>query len=362
MKLKLSQLKPNPFKKEINGGKLNKEQVEKIKANIKQLGLMGSLPAFKKDGQFYLVNGHHRVQALKEVYGKDFEIDVDVKDYSEDQIFRGMVIENLTQRSGEYREEKDNIVAVRKYLAEYSEEFKKIRESNRGESPRLKGGEYLKAVTANDIAEWIDANTGKVIDKDEIIDLLNINDHLAPELEKTVVKKHDKTKEIRDDESLNYTQAIILSRIEDKKEQKDLAIALKKTPEQRVREQTKLITQYKDASEETKQKVREGELDLKDVLIENIKDNLKKKIEERKEENKGKVMVTHYRQVEKEIKSKTTDTNDRILKTCLFLNSLEKSGVLHELDLKMMLEFLESGANHGRGYTKVMELLIKSQT
>jgi len=40
MKLKIFQLNPNPFKKEINGGKLNDDIVEKIQANIKELGLM----------------------------------------------------------------------------------------------------------------------------------------------------------------------------------------------------------------------------------------------------------------------------------------------------------------------------------
>lgn len=32
MKLKLNQLKPNPFKKKISKGELNKEQIDKIKA------------------------------------------------------------------------------------------------------------------------------------------------------------------------------------------------------------------------------------------------------------------------------------------------------------------------------------------
>jgi ParB-like chromosome segregation protein Spo0J len=66
MKLKISELNPNPFKKEINGGKLKEEIIKRIQANIKELGLMGSIPVFKKDGKYFLVAGHHRVEALKE--------------------------------------------------------------------------------------------------------------------------------------------------------------------------------------------------------------------------------------------------------------------------------------------------------
>jgi len=55
MELKLKELNSNPFKKEINGGKLNEKIVKKIKAHLKELGLMGSLPVFKKDEKYYLI-------------------------------------------------------------------------------------------------------------------------------------------------------------------------------------------------------------------------------------------------------------------------------------------------------------------
>ena len=102
MKLKISELKPNPFKKQISKGKLNYEQVQKIKQNLDELGFFGSLPVFKKGDKYYLVSGHHRIQALKEKFGKDYKIEVDIKNYNEDQIFRGMVVENLTHRAGEF--------------------------------------------------------------------------------------------------------------------------------------------------------------------------------------------------------------------------------------------------------------------
>jgi len=80
-----------------------------------------------------------------------------------------------------------------------------------------------------------------------------------------VKKKHDKSKLVRDEESLNYTQAVILSSIEDKQEQKDLAKVLKNSREQRVREQGKLLSKYKEAPEEVKEKIRDGKLNLIDI-------------------------------------------------------------------------------------------------
>jgi len=108
MKLKISQLKPNPFKKNINSGKLDEETIKKIQSNMEELGLMGSLPVFKKGDKYYLINGHHRQEALKRQFGKDFEVQVTVHNYSEENVLRGMVVENLTQRA-------DELVAIMKY-------------------------------------------------------------------------------------------------------------------------------------------------------------------------------------------------------------------------------------------------------
>lgn len=268
MKLKLSELNPNPFKKQISAGKLNREQIDKIKSNIKELGFFGSLPVFKKDNKYFLIAGHHRTQALKEVLGKDYEVKVEVENYNEDQVFRGMVIENLTQRGRDFDETSDNVQAVEDYLKEHEDILKQLR----GESPRNlnspKGGNpYKDEITANDISEWLDKNTGNVLEKDIVIDYMNINHKLHPDLKKQVEKKHDKSSEERSD-GVNFTQAVILARIEDKKEQKALAKVLKETREQRVREQAKLITCYKESPEDIRKKIIEGKVDLADIKIE----------------------------------------------------------------------------------------------
>jgi hypothetical protein len=112
---------------------------------------------------------------------------------------------------------------------------------------------------------------------------MNINNNLAPSLKKDVEKKHDKTKEERDEDNLNYSQAVILSGIKDEegnpdhKEQKELAKVLNNTREQRVRNQSALITQYKKAPEEVKEQIKKGSIDLADISLAITQNNLREK-------------------------------------------------------------------------------------
>ena len=273
MKLKLSELKPNPFKKQISKGELNREQINKIKANIKELGFFGSLPIFKKDNKYHLIAGHHRTQALKETYGKDFEVEVVVSNYNEDQVFRGMVVENITQRGQEFMELNENIVAIESYINSHKEILITLRES-RSVKGSYQKDEFKEKATASDISFWIDKKTEEVISHDIITQNLNIFHRLDPELRKGIEKKHDKTKEERDGENLNQTQAVILSSIEGHEEQKKIAKVLKETREQRVREQGKLVTIYKEAPEEVKERIKKGLVDLADIQMDIARQNM----------------------------------------------------------------------------------------
>ncbi len=185
---------------------------------------MGSIPVIKIKNNYHLVWGHHRVQALKEIYGKDYEIDCELKKYNDEQLLKGMIIENLTQRVGEFREETANCVAVQTFLNKHLERLITLRDSR-----RVKGSYQKKAyqgkATAEDIARWIDPNN-EIISHDKVTNLLNIYDNLDESLQKEVEKTHKGSIDRRG-EVLSFTQAERLSHFEDKQEQKDLAKALK---------------------------------------------------------------------------------------------------------------------------------------
>jgi len=74
MKIKLKDLLPNPFKKHINGGRLNKERIDLLKESITKDGFWDNVMCREKDGKYELAYGHHRIEAAKEVLGGDYVI------------------------------------------------------------------------------------------------------------------------------------------------------------------------------------------------------------------------------------------------------------------------------------------------
>jgi len=265
MKLKLKDLNQNPFKKEINKGRLDEDTIKKIQANMIELGLMGSIPVVKRDNKFYLVSHHHRVEALKREFGKDFEVDVDLKNYSDDQLLRGMVVENLTQRNNEYAEEEDNILAIKKHLVK-----DKMLLDDKGiicptggqlKSKRndMRGGRIDEYGSVRQICLWLDKNTGDVLKKSTISDRIAVYEKLNPELKKKIEKIGGGK---APDDVVTVKQATELVRVtQDKEEQKDLWDAMKKE-EGRPHE---LLTLYKNSDEETKKEVRDGKIRLRDL-------------------------------------------------------------------------------------------------
>jgi hypothetical protein len=257
MKLKLSDLKPNPFKKDINGGKLNEEQILKIQANMADLGLMGALPVFKKGNQYHLISGHHRAEALRRVKGKDFEVEVVVHNYSEENVLRGMVVENLTQRMGEFVEEKENLLLIRAWL---KKNVAVHSANSQNKNPRPQNNP--EAGSVRDIAAWLNRK-GEVMSTGKICNILNIADRLAPELQEKVGKASTTSLKNQEEEVLPVKTAEVLATIEDQDEQVAIANIVMDTEKFPSNlERTKAISLFKELSPEEKEKVLEGKVDL----------------------------------------------------------------------------------------------------
>ena len=281
MKLKIKELYANPFKKKINEGKLSKTQIEEISGNLGELGFMGAVPVVNIKGKYHLVNSHHRVEALKRKFGKDYEVQVTIHNYNEDQLMRGMVIENLSQRGVDFHEEKENIKAVEGYLNSNKEILTTIRATRTVKDKHMEK-KYQNIATARDVKEWLKLSDKKW-GEDTILNIMNVYNRLNPELidrvQYTSGKKTDK-------DSLGFEEAKILARIEDPKEQKQIAKLLKDTGLD-YKNQSKLVTQYKEAPEEIKEKVKKGQINLRDITAVKLSSkkelNMKTEIEELKE-------------------------------------------------------------------------------
>ena len=265
MKIALSELKPNPFKVGINSGKLNEESIAKIRSNIKELGLMGSLPVVKRGESYHLVAGHHRVEALKREFGKNFQIEVVVHNYNDDQLLRGMVIENLTQRSDEILEVTDNLNLIRKHL---KDDCSTVEQSSKKKDKLGRENRQIEIGSIRHIASWLNQNDYEVMSVGRISTYLHIGDNLDKSLLKTVKVNEGGVVE---EGQLGVVEASNLARV-DKKYQKDLKEVLDDTGLD-CHKKGNLVAVFNTLDDEDKQKVVDKELSLFEV-------NNKKKEEE----------------------------------------------------------------------------------
>jgi len=254
--LKINNIKPNPFKKQINGGKLNEESIKKIQTSINELGLMGSIPVFKKGNTYYAISHHHRLEALKRVYGKDYNVEVVVHNYNDDKALRGMVVENLTQRNDNFNENVENLKAIRDYLKKNV-----AGRTPTNQNPRKQN--QLEVGSTSHIAEWLNLQ-GEVMPLTSIKEHLSVADNLDATLYGHVKKTHKgNANERTNGTTISKSQAILLATIKDKEEQKALAKNLLSSREDRVRDQSTLLAKYKklktDDIEVTKDKSHSDE-------------------------------------------------------------------------------------------------------
>ena len=116
MKIKISELKANPFKKYINEGKYNNDRLDILKESIDHGTLPEHFFARKWNGSFQITSGHHRLKALSDVKGSEYPVDVTWVDFSDEQMLVDMVRENITQRDTDFHDTKESIVLARSWL------------------------------------------------------------------------------------------------------------------------------------------------------------------------------------------------------------------------------------------------------
>jgi hypothetical protein len=93
MKIKVADLKPNPFRN-IKNYPINREKVEALKNSINETTFWDNIMARKSGGgKFEIAYGHHRLEALKELGIK--EIDIPVRDLDDATMLKMMADENM---------------------------------------------------------------------------------------------------------------------------------------------------------------------------------------------------------------------------------------------------------------------------
>ena len=100
IKVALKNLRPNPFKKKISGGRLDPEKIKILEQSIRRFGFWGGLVGrMGDDGKVEIAFGHHRVAAAINVLGKDYETYVGVRPSTDAEMIRTMALEMSTTES-----------------------------------------------------------------------------------------------------------------------------------------------------------------------------------------------------------------------------------------------------------------------
>lgn len=343
--IEASKIKPNPFKKFINGGKLEEEIVERLVEGFKQTKFHENLTGRRnKKGEVELIYGHHRLEAVKIVYGKDFIIHLKVYSYAEfpdENMLIDMIRENLTHRGDSYRDTADSIMLTKKWL-----ETK--------QTANLLGKKTHKNnISINDIAKFLSFQ-GKTISDEQVSKYIDIEQNLHPDLKKKITKK---TRAGTINKGvIGFEVASDISKF-DKKEQKRLYEMIIKSGANKDKVKRLLIA-YRNSSDETKEKAKEGKIDLEDIPMENLKHEIKKKADEKAKDEDKKIVVTQYKRFLRDAGNKVGETNTKIFQTCAYLDGLEQSGVLYELDWQEIHDIIELGIEQGKRYTKFGERIL----
>jgi len=97
MKIALKDLKPNPFRN-FDLYPIFPEWIEQLKDSIAHTGYWNGFLAREKDGQYEIPYGHHRKQALEELHGTDYQVEVQIEDMSDNLMRQRMFRENIRNK------------------------------------------------------------------------------------------------------------------------------------------------------------------------------------------------------------------------------------------------------------------------
>ena len=247
--VQLKQILPNPFKKEIDNGKLNEEQVQKLMEGYKQTTFHENILARRSkehNDKYELVYGHHRLEAARRTYGNNHEINLNIVNYTDDQMMIDLCRENLTQgKHGSFNSELDSVLLVKKYLET------KV-STSRTPSKHSRKQDISQGIGARQVAEFL-SKEGKLIKKSKVAELLHSYATLAPDVLERVK---------------GSSEANELSRIKDHAQQRQI-LDIVNVDEKNKREVIRTLVATPEAD---RKKILDGDLSILGERKDNTKD------------------------------------------------------------------------------------------
>jgi ParB-like chromosome segregation protein Spo0J len=208
MKVKICDIKPNPFKRFINEGELDSERIDKLMESIEHGTLPAQFVARKNEaGKWEQTSGHHRLAAFKKKYGKEFEVDITPVKFSDELMLVDMVRENITQRNSDFQDTEASIVLARNWLQSKANGVNQFHNIMKGK----KGFQEIKQEdSVRSVADFL-SKSGKTISYRTVANYLNIHDKLDPTLHKKVGNFESKPTE--QEEGIGVSVAAALAKL-----------------------------------------------------------------------------------------------------------------------------------------------------
>lgn len=250
MRVSIQKIKPNPFRARL--GPLSENQIKRLIESYKMsdFGKNQRFEVRQKQRDYQLVYGHHRLEALKRLFGKKIEAEIVIHNYDDKMMLQELLRENLTQEDRWFSRMKA-IMLAKKFL-------------------KTQG----KPISDVAITKFLSRDE-KTVSRSDTNTYLSIAENFDPELLKEITFGRVKDKVHR----LSIKQAYYLSRFPDYAEQKDLAKALKNCHIQNHVEQAEFLRIYRSLNPSEKGLVRAGKVNL--ALVPNlIREKEMKKIQE----------------------------------------------------------------------------------
>jgi ParB-like nuclease domain len=131
IKVKIGDLRPNPFRKEILGGKVDEDKIARLEESFDKSGKPGEpdfwnglrgrpangrITDYKSGDKIELAFGEHRRQAALRKLGKDFEVWIDFDDFTDEQMLIMLANENAVSSGASDGEQIDTAGLVHRWL------------------------------------------------------------------------------------------------------------------------------------------------------------------------------------------------------------------------------------------------------
>jgi hypothetical protein len=162
IRIKLRDIRKNPFRN-FDRYPYSEVKIKALIESIKKTGFWENLSGRQdKDGTVEISFGHHRLEALKRLFGEDHEIDILVLDLDDKLMLRRMGLENDEAYDCPLAATDDLVSSTRGYLEAHPEEARALLSSPTGEVKRVRIGSRMIAKFLNKPVGTVEKSTERL--------------------------------------------------------------------------------------------------------------------------------------------------------------------------------------------------------